>query len=114
MSRLEELYRLRNRITAEIAQLERRERRLPCGPDAQRVVEQVAWRYGMKPALILGRSRQPNVVRARQEAAWELRKLNLSYPQIGAVLDRDHTTVMAAVRKVEAQRTQPLVHGGAA
>lgn len=41
----------------------------------------------------------------RQLLMWELRTiLGMSFPRIGRIFDRDHTTVMYAVRKIEAQR----------
>jgi chromosomal replication initiation ATPase DnaA len=39
---------------------------------------------------------------ARHVAMWVLREHRLSYPQIGSVMGRDHTTAMYSVRKVEA------------
>lgn len=108
MSRLEELRRLRNRVTGEINELERRYgRRMTPADDARAVLEQAAWRHHVSVGDILSKSRLREVVRARQEAAWEFRQLNLSYPQIGAILGRDHSTVLLAVRKIDAQQHSP-------
>ena len=53
---------------------------------------------------IIGRSQCHPIVKVRQELMWELReKFGLSFPAIGRLFGgRDHTTVLFAVRKVEA------------
>ena len=57
-------------------------------------------------AMILGKRRQPVIVAARAIAMYLMREHGLSYPTIGSVFLRHHTTIMAAVAKVEAR----LVH----
>lgn len=52
---------------------------------------------------VLGASRDTCVARARHVIAYLLRRdFRLSYPEIGMVLGRDHTTAIHAVRRVEA------------
>ena len=48
------------------------------------------------------RSRTRRLVPVRNQIAWELRNRGLSYPQIGRILNRDHTAMIHSVRKVEA------------
>lgn len=48
---------------------------------------------------VLGRSRTKSVAAARQAVYRGLRERGLSYPEIGRLLDRDHTTVMHACRE---------------
>lgn len=49
-----------------------------------------------------GPSKTKRLAHARQVAMWLCRQLTgLSLPRIGAVFDRDHTTVMHAVRKIQ-------------
>ena len=52
--------------------------------------------------------RSRNIVRPRQIAMYLAKNLtNCSYPQIGSRFgDRDHTTVMHAVRKIEDMMTE--------
>lgn len=53
-------------------------------------------------ARVLSSSRDLSVARARHVVAYLLRvDCGMSYPQIGTVLGRDHTTAMHAVRHVE-------------
>lgn len=53
-------------------------------------------------AQVLSTSRDLSVARARHLIAYLLRAdSGMSYPQIGTVLGRDHTTVIHAVRHVE-------------
>ncbi len=63
------------------------------------ILAEVALRYGLSISEILGRSRVRSKVEARQEAMWLIRcRLNMSYPELGAFFDRDHTTCMHGVR----------------
>ena len=57
---------------------------------------------------IIGGSRRRNLVDARQIAMYVTRnKTDLSYPEIGRAFgDRDHTTVIHAVRKIESHMTE--------
>ncbi len=65
------------------------------------VLNGVANRTGVHRSLILSRRRTAPIARARHELCVELRTHHrLSYPEIGYLLDRDHTTVMYACRKV--------------
>ncbi len=66
----------------------------------------VAERHRLEPALILRQDRRPDVVYARNIAAWLLReKLRLTFEGIGGVLgDRHHSTVIHSVRLVNQRR----------
>ncbi|WP_219943280.1 chromosomal replication initiator protein DnaA [Iamia sp. SCSIO 61187] len=68
------------------------------------ILEKVSERYGFSVEEITGKSRRRPLVTARQVAMYVVRELTeLSYPAIGRVFgDRDHTTVMHAVSKIEA------------
>lgn len=66
------------------------------------VVAQVAHKHGLAPKDILSASRTAPIVRARHECWRRLRERGWSYPAIARAFDRDHTTVLAGVRKVRA------------
>lgn len=71
----------------------------PQGPRAVRVIQaRAAARYGITIDELLGPGREQHVAAARKEAMQDSRRLGLSYPVIGKLFNRDHTTVMAAVR----------------
>lgn len=54
---------------------------------------------------MLGRSGQKKIVDARHLAMYRLRnERGLSLPKIGQIFGRDHSTVIHAIRKVEAKR----------
>ncbi len=59
---------------------------------------------GWTPTTILGPQRRREVVRVRQLLMWEVsERFRLSLPQIGRMFGgRDHTTVLHAIRRVEA------------
>lgn len=62
---------------------------------------EVARRSGVALTAILGRCRSLPVSRARHELWYELREhpeLYLSYPEIGRLVDRRHSTVLRGVR----------------
>lgn len=68
-----------------------------------RIVLQVSKATGVKPNEIMGQSRTRHVVRARFAAMVITRDyLGLSYPAIGRAFNRDHTSVINAMRKVDA------------
>jgi chromosomal replication initiator protein len=61
----------------------------------------VARYYGINSDHIKGRSRQKQIVVPRQIAMYLLREdAHLSTPDIGRLLDRDHTTVLHALKQV--------------
>lgn len=74
------------------------------------VIGRVAAAYFVTVDQVLRKDRHRSIAQARHVACWAMRRLcNLSYPQIGSwVGARDHTTILSAVRKVEARRsTEP-------
>lgn len=67
-------------------------------------IEQIAEEHGVPVADIMARTRMSqNTARARHEAMAMLRRdFGDSTTQIGRLFNRDHTTVIYALRKVEA------------
>jgi hypothetical protein len=57
--------------------------------------------------LILSEVRDRPVARARQQVMWFLRKEGFSYPEIGRVMGRDHSTVVHAFNSVELRHPSP-------
>lgn len=54
---------------------------------------------------ILGRSRLKTVAKARHAAWWLCRRTtDLSYPQLGKLFGRDHTTIINGVMRAEVER----------
>ncbi len=68
------------------------------------IISSIASFYGFDPLELQGASRKRPLVEARQVAMYVFRELtDLSFPSIGKEFgNRDHTTVMHAVTKVEA------------
>lgn len=80
----------------------------PMGPNGLRAIaQQVANQYGIPLEELRGPGRSRRVAWPRQEAMWLMRQVmrngypRFSMPQIGTFFDRDHTTVVHAVRAVE-------------
>lgn len=69
----------------------------------QKVCDSVASYYDLRPVDLIGKSRQRQVVFARQVAMSLCRTmLTMSLPEIGKVFGgRDHSTVLSSLRKVE-------------
>ena len=66
------------------------------------VLQAVAKRFSVTEMEILGRSRWPSIVRARQCLCWHLVvEWELSTVEAGRLVGRDHTTVIHACRKVK-------------
>lgn len=60
--------------------------------------------FGVTLAEMTGPDRRRRIVTARHVAAWCLRRSGFSFVDIGLALNRDHTTIMASVRRVDAER----------
>ena len=75
-------------------------------PKAQvaRIKRETAEKHGVTVAKIDGPRRSEKIVHARQEAMWRAKnETNLSFPSLGKLFDRDHTTVMWGIRQHEAR-----------
>ena len=65
------------------------------------LIRRAAEEYGVRPSLITSRDRAASVHAARSVVAYVLRQQGMSFPRIGNLLDRDHSTVMSMVGQVE-------------
>lgn len=67
---------------------------------AKEIIAEVSRERDISVGHILGRSRQRQIARARQFAAWRIaEETTLSLPQIGQILGgRDHSTILHSVR----------------
>ena len=72
-------------------------------PTPSLIISQVCKFYSVDETVLRGTQRNRGVSEARQMSMYLIRKLtNLSLPDIGKEFDKDHTTVIHAIRKVEA------------
>lgn len=65
------------------------------------IIAEVARHHGLTADDILGPSRKAHVIKARHEAiarVWQACP-KLSYPHIGRIFNRDHTTIMNVIEK---------------
>lgn len=77
--------------------------RLP--PTARQIVADVAQRYELTFDDMIGQERTRRIAHPRHHAMWEVRqRTTLSFPQIGRIFDRDHTSVLHDVREHEKRR----------
>ena len=65
---------------------------------ARQIVTRVADENGVRVADLLGPSHARRVSWPRQAAYVQLRDRGLSYPQIGRIMGRDHTSVLSGER----------------
>ena len=71
-------------------------------PPPALIVSQVCKFYSIEESVLRGTLKKKNIAEARQIAMYLIRNLtNLSLPDIGKEFDRDHTTVLYAIRRVE-------------
>jgi chromosomal replication initiation ATPase DnaA len=74
---------------------------LPIG----RLVVEAAAATGLRAAEIIGTGRRNDLVYARWAITWASRQKTIaSFPQIGRVLHRDHTTLVAGVQRARELR----------
>lgn len=70
------------------------------------IVAATAKLYGLKPEDIIGPYRSARFVRARRVAMYlARRRTRYSFPQLGRLFKKHHTSVFAAVLAIEDQRT---------
>lgn len=68
------------------------------------MLQWVAKKHGIDPMMIQNGGRQKRLVAARHELWWRVRtELNYSFPRIGRLAHRDHTTVLYAVQTFAAK-----------
>ena len=74
--------------------------------DCETIAREVARYYKLTVEDLKGDRRTKNVAYARQVAMYLVRSLTtLSFPLMGEKFNKDHSTVISSVRKIEAQRT---------
>ena len=72
-------------------------------PTPNLIISQVCKFYNVDDSIIRGTQKSKGIAEARQMAVYLVRKLtNLSTPDIGKEFNRDHTTILYCIRKVEA------------
>ena len=71
-------------------------------PTAGLIIRQVCKFYGIDESVIRGTLKNKGTAEARQVAIYLIRQLtNLSLPDIGKEFNRDHSTILHAIRKIE-------------
>ena len=66
------------------------------------IIAKIADYYNVTPEEVTGKGKTKNVANARQMATYMIRKLTgNTLEQIGAIMGRDHATVLHSIRKVE-------------
>lgn len=97
-ARLRELIGMRSFIDAEIAA----ERRRIAGDPTAELIQAAADLYGTTAEEVRVGSNERSAVRARMIACWMLREIGKSFPEIGRLFGRDHTSVMHACKVIAA------------
>jgi chromosomal replication initiation ATPase DnaA len=86
--------------------------RLPWRAEAEAILErlcaeglipllaEVCFEHGVEPRELVSRGRHRRLVRARFDLYWRIRSnWGLSFPKIGEVFGRDHTTIMHGIEQ---------------
>jgi hypothetical protein len=77
-------------------------------PWARQVIFEVAELRGVDPKKIVGQCRHKKVFRARMEVARRLSARGYSTSRIGAILDKNHTTIVFYLGRGKKQPSKPL------
>lgn len=79
------------------------------GQKINATIKVVALRHGVSLEEIMSDTTKHKIARARHEAMYILKtKFRLSYPRIGAIMRRDHSTVIHGVRAHAARIGEPM------
>lgn len=68
---------------------------------ADQLITTTAYLFQVDRAALLGRSRVARIAEARQALAWALRQSDWTLEAIGELLDRDHTTIIYAIDRID-------------
>lgn len=80
-------------------------------PQWRRILEAVAKRHGLTPRDIIEQSRHRHVVLARREAIYYVvTETGMTFPAIGRVFCRDHTSIINNYKKYKAELAKLPVH----
>lgn len=80
-------------------------------PTARQVIEDVAERYNVTPDDILSKKRTQTVADARALACYILIKhLHMSSTEAGKAINRDHSTALQCVKKVDMMLDIPSMY----
>jgi chromosomal replication initiator protein len=73
----------------------------------RRIQEVIAADFGVDPIMFRSPGKAAEIARPRQYAMLLARELTpLSYPVLGKLFGRDHTTIMAGVRSAQRRRAE--------
>ena len=76
--------------------------------ETKRIIEVICHYYELPYKIVIGKSRIPRFVIIRHITIYFIKKrTDLSLVDIGKLFDRDHTTIIHALKNVEAKRTHP-------
>ena len=71
-------------------------------PTADVIIDEVCKFYNLEPGLLRGQGRSKDISLARQIAMYQIRRMtNLSLKEIGHEFNRDHSTVLNALNRIE-------------
>ena len=76
-------------------------------PQARAVIREIAALRGIDPGRIIGYSRKEKIFRARIEVARALDARGYSTPRIGAILNKDHSTIVFYLGRGKKKPTKP-------
>lgn len=62
------------------------------------IIQETCFEFGITEELLKGQQRKRSLVDARQKCAKRLQETGMSYPQIGKLMNRDHTSIMHLVK----------------
>lgn len=77
--------------------------RPPRSKSATAIIAEVAWRYGLRPKQLLGKSRQQNIMTARHRAirAVKTEHPHLTSTALGRIFNRHHTSILDSLKLTE-------------
>lgn len=84
-----------------------REHLLATNSPAEKYIRRRAKQLGFTHKQIVAHNRAHEIIPARHQLMWEVKQyFHMSYPQVGALFDRDHTSVIHAVKKFQRGQAQ--------
>ena len=73
----------------------------PVSVTVDRIFSAITDRYGVSRADMVGKKREKQIAEARHISVYLIRELTeMSFPNIGKLYDRDHTTILSSYQKI--------------
>lgn len=67
----------------------------------EKLIEDICFAFNLRKEHILSKRRDKRLIEVKKLIYWILRNEGLSFPQIGKLMNKDHSTILKVLRGME-------------